>query len=62
LLLKLGYTQRQVALFYWVISAILGTIALTLSSKGKLFAMIMLGVIIGGAILFLHFIINRQDE
>ncbi|MDE2025534.1 MAG: undecaprenyl/decaprenyl-phosphate alpha-N-acetylglucosaminyl 1-phosphate transferase [Patescibacteria group bacterium] len=62
LLLKLGYSQRQVALFYWVISAILGTIALTLSSKGKLFAMIMLGVIIGGAILFLHVIIKKQDE
>ena len=62
LLLKLGYTQRQVAIFYWVISAILGTIALTLSSKGKLFAMIMLGAIIGGAILFLHIITSKQDE
>lgn len=62
LLLKLGYSQRQVALFYWIISAILGTIALTLSSRGKLFAMIMLGVIIGGAILFLHFITNKQNE
>lgn len=62
LLLKLGYSQRQVALFYWIISAILGTIALTLSSKGKLFAMIMLGVIIGGALLFLHTITNKQDE
>jgi len=62
LLLQLGYSQRQVALFYWTISAILGTIALTLSSKGKLFAMIMLGVIIGGTILFLHVITNKQNE
>lgn len=62
LLLKLGYSQRQVALFYWIISALLGTIALTLSSKGKLFAMIMLGVIIGGAIFFLHVITQSKNE
>lgn len=62
LLLTLGFSQKRVALFYWVVSAILGTISLVLSSKGKLFAIIMLIILVGGALLFLHLIIKRTDE
>lgn len=61
-LLKLGYSQRQIALFYWSISAILGLISLTLSAKSKVFALIMLTVIVGGAVLFLHFVNNDTNE
>lgn len=60
LLLRLGYGHRSIALFYWIVSAILGAVALTLSSRGKLFAIIMLAVLVGGGILFLHIIL--QDE
>ena len=62
LLLSLGFGQRRIALFYWVISAILGTISLVLSSKGKLFAIIMLIILAGGAIVFLHFLIKRTND
>lgn len=62
LLLNLGLSQRLIALFYWIISAILGIIALTLSSKGKLFAIIMIVILIGGGILFLHLTLQRRDE
>jgi UDP-GlcNAc:undecaprenyl-phosphate GlcNAc-1-phosphate transferase len=62
LLLSLGFGQRRVALFYWIISAILGALSLVLSSKGKLFAIIMLVIIAGGTILFLHFFINRTHD
>ena len=62
LLLDLGFGQRRIALFYWVISAILGALSLILSSKGKLFAIIMLVIIAGGAILFLHFLTKRTDD
>jgi len=62
LLLNLGFGQRRIALFYWVISAILGALSLILSSKGKLFAIIMLVIIAGGAILFLHFLIRKTDD
>jgi len=60
-LLKLGYTQRQIALFYWSISAILGIISLTLDAKSKVFALIMLTVIVGGVLLFLHSIIEDTN-
>ncbi|HUD44252.1 MAG TPA: MraY family glycosyltransferase [Patescibacteria group bacterium] len=62
LLLGLGYSQRQIALFYWIISAILGIIALSIQSTHKVFALIMLVVIVGGGLLFLHFITQRDHE
>lgn len=61
ILLKLGYGQRSIALFYWTISAILGAVALMLSSQGKAFAILMLIVVLGGALLFLHFA-RESDE
>ncbi len=62
LLLGLGLGQKRVALFYWVVSAILGTLALVLTSRGKLFAIIMLVIIAFGTILFLHFLIKRVND
>jgi UDP-GlcNAc:undecaprenyl-phosphate/decaprenyl-phosphate GlcNAc-1-phosphate transferase len=54
LLLKIGFSKRQVALFYWVISAILGLLSLVLQSQSKVFALIMLAVTVIGALVFLH--------
>ncbi|MDP2649793.1 MAG: MraY family glycosyltransferase [bacterium] len=62
LLLSLGFSQRYVALFYWIISAILGSLALVLSSKEKLFAIIMLLIVVGGTLLFLHRILNKTYD
>jgi UDP-GlcNAc:undecaprenyl-phosphate/decaprenyl-phosphate GlcNAc-1-phosphate transferase len=62
LLLSLGFGQRRIALFYWSISAILGALSLVLSSKGKLFAIIMLVILAGGVILFLQFLLKHVDD
>lgn len=62
LLLKLGFGQRRIALFYWLISAILGAISLTLTSAAKAFAIIMLMVVVGGGILFLHLTLNIYEK
>jgi UDP-GlcNAc:undecaprenyl-phosphate/decaprenyl-phosphate GlcNAc-1-phosphate transferase len=62
LLLSLGYSQRYIALFYWIISAILGSLALVLSSKAKLFAIIMLIIIVSGALVFLHHILSKNYD
>ena len=63
LLLSLGMEQRRIALFYWIISAILGSLALVLSSREKLFAIIMLLIVVGGTLLFLHRILrNTYDK
>jgi len=62
ILLKKGLSQRGVAFLYWFFSAVLGIIALTLSSREKLFAIIMLVVVIGGALLFLHASLDNESD
>lgn len=59
LLLSLGLSQRAIALSYWIFSAILGALALILSSRGKLFAIILVLIIVFGGILFLQFLVKR---
>lgn len=56
LLLKLGLGHRSIAIFYWTMSGVLGSIALMLSSKGKLFAIILLVVLVAGGILTLKYL------
>ncbi|MDP2637465.1 MAG: MraY family glycosyltransferase [Candidatus Levybacteria bacterium] len=63
LLLSSGMGQRKIALFYWIISAILGSLALVLSSQAKAFAIIMLLIVLGGTLLFLHLALrNTYDK
>lgn len=62
ILLKLGYNQRQIALFYWSISGILGVLSFLLESRSKVFAILMLIAVTGGALLFLHSITNKKNE
>lgn len=62
ILLKFGWPQRRIALFYWCISAILGIISLTLTSKSKFFTILMVIVLTGGALLFLHSISKKGHE
>jgi UDP-GlcNAc:undecaprenyl-phosphate/decaprenyl-phosphate GlcNAc-1-phosphate transferase len=61
LLLEHGLSQRQIALFYWVLSAIFGGLSLILSSRGKAFAIIMLIIIVGGTILFLNYFLRKKN-
>lgn len=49
-LLERGWGKRRIAVFYWLISAFLGFIALTVSPKQKLFTLITLLVVVGGVL------------
>lgn len=53
-LLALGWGQRRVALFYWVLCAILGAAALSLNPLEKLFAGLVVAIIILGGLLWLN--------
>lgn len=61
-LLSLGWGRRRIALFYWLVSAILGGVALSLASQGKLFAIILVGAIFGGIILWLNFFTTLPEN
>lgn len=52
-LLDAGWSKRRIALFYWIVSAILGTIALSVNAKQKFFTILVVAVVVGGLILWL---------
>ncbi len=54
-LLDAGFTPGQITCLYLLISAILGGLALSLDSKGKLYAILLSGAITLGLILWLNF-------
>jgi len=54
-LLDAGWSKRQIALFYWLFSAILGVVALTVNARQKFFVVLLVGVTVGGLILWLKF-------
>lgn len=55
-LLDLGWGKRTIALFYWGVSAILGAIALTVTSAQKFFVFLLTMVAIGGFLLWIAFL------
>ena len=61
-LLELGFSQRQVALFYWFFCAILGAAALSLDSQGKLFAGLLIAVILVGGLTWLNMALPQKDQ
>lgn len=52
-LMDVGWGKRRVALFYWLLSAILGVIAVLFDTRQKFFAIIGVSVVVGGIILWL---------
>jgi UDP-GlcNAc:undecaprenyl-phosphate/decaprenyl-phosphate GlcNAc-1-phosphate transferase len=61
-LLDLGWGKRRIALFYWMVSAILGAIALTVTSQQKVYAMLLVAVGIGGFLLWVAFFSQFSDQ
>jgi UDP-GlcNAc:undecaprenyl-phosphate GlcNAc-1-phosphate transferase len=52
-LLDLGFSKRQVSYFYWTTTALLGILALNLTSSFKLYTLVGLAILIGGSLLWL---------
>jgi len=54
-LLTLGWGRRRIAVFYWLVTAVLGVLALTLNAKMKLFAILAVSVLMAGFFLWIYF-------
>lgn len=62
-LLKLGWSKRKVAIFYWLVTAILGSVALQLNSQMKIYTILLIAVIVGGVLLWINlFLSSSQSE
>src|SRR4030042_7122293 len=59
-LMDAGFGQRRVALFYWLLCAILGAIALILPSVEKLFAGVIVAIIVLGGLLWLNMTLPQK--
>lgn len=53
-LLDLGMSKRKIAIFYWLISAFFGFLALNLNSTQKFYTIVLLVVILGGFLLWFN--------
>ena len=62
LLLNYGLGHRSIAIFYWLMSFLLGVVALSVSSRGKLFAIILVVVVVAGFVFMLRIAGDKQDE
>ncbi len=58
-LLDLGWGKRRIALFYWFLSSILGILALNLTSRGKLYVIVSIALVLGGLLLWLSFFLPQ---
>ncbi len=61
-LLQLGWSKRQVAVFYWVVTAILGGVALQLDSRAKIYTIVMLAVLVGGLLLWINLFLSQKQQ
>lgn len=55
LLDDLRWKKRQIAFFYWTVTAILGIIALRLNSRQKFYTMLGVGLLVGGLLLWANY-------
>ncbi len=55
-LLDLGWSKRKIALFYWGLSSILGLVALSVTSKQKIFTLLLTAVSVGAFLVWVHFL------
>ena len=53
-LLEIGWGKRKVAIFYWLVSAFLGIIALNLNPRQKLYIFVLLAFLLGGSLFWLR--------
>lgn len=60
LLLDLGFSKRQIALFYWFVCAIFGLIALLLKSETKLFALGLLTTAVFALLITVTFLVRAR--
>lgn len=60
-LLDIGWSKRKIAAFYWLITALLGFLALNLNASQKFYTIILVAVVLGGVILWLTYRSKIKD-
>jgi UDP-GlcNAc:undecaprenyl-phosphate GlcNAc-1-phosphate transferase len=61
-LLDLGWKKPTIALCYYIVSAILGAVALSVTSREKIFVLLVVSLGIGGFILWVHWVFKFSKQ
>lgn len=61
-LLDFGLSKRQIVLAYWIVTGIFGSMALALSGKQKIYAFVIVGVVIVATFLTVSYLLSRQKR
>ncbi len=61
-LLDFGLSKRQIVLIYWMVTGIFGILALAFSGKQKIYAFVIIGVVIVATFLTVSYLIARQKS
>lgn len=61
-LLKIGWTNKKVAAFYWLVTAFLGFLALNLNAQAKLYTIITATFVVGGTLLWINSLFQRSKQ
>lgn len=61
-LLELGWGKPAIAVFYWLVAAVLGLLVLHLNSQAKFYTIVMVAALVGGMLVWLTFgkLLKRQ--
>lgn len=59
-LLKLGWSKRQVAFFYWLVTSGLGYAALRLNSELKIYTIVLIAVAVGGLLIWINLFLSSN--
>ena len=60
-LLAIGWSKRKIAMFYWLITAILGLIALNLNSQYKVYTIVLTAASVGGLLLWINLFLSSNQ-
>lgn len=60
-LLDAGLSKRKIAILYWVITLLLGILALNLNSRQKFYTMIMVAALLGGFLLWINYFTKSRS-
>ncbi len=61
-LLKLGWSKRQIAGFYWLVTLAMGSVALQLNARQKTFTIILITLVFFGVLLWVDYFISSSRQ
>jgi UDP-GlcNAc:undecaprenyl-phosphate GlcNAc-1-phosphate transferase len=61
-LMALGWGKRRIAIFYWLVTAFFGFLALRLNPQAKFYTICLLAIVLGGALLWLNYFSKSSNQ